>query len=66
VDLSKRYPDKPMISVFMGGDWVADATEYLKDNGVPCYNFPEKGIKTLDALYQYSRHLKLPELKPPV
>ncbi len=66
VDLSKRYPDKPMISVFMGGDWVADATEYLKDNGVPCYNFPEKGIKTLDALYQYSRHLKLSELKPPV
>jgi len=66
VDLSRKYSDKPVISVFMGGDWVADASEHLKDNGVPCYNFPEKGIKTLDALYQYSRHLKLPELKPPV
>ena len=66
VDISKKYQEKPVLSVFMGGDWVADASEYLKDNGVPCYNFPEKGIKTLNALYQYARHLKLPELEPPV
>jgi len=66
VDISKKYREKPVISVFMGGDWVDDASEYLKDNGVPCYNFPEKGIKTLNALYQYARHLKLPELEPPV
>ncbi len=64
-ELSKKYPDKPMISVFMGGNWVTEATEYLKDQGIPCFNFPEKGIKTLNALHQYSRYLKLPELKPP-
>jgi acetyltransferase len=66
VDFSGKYPEKPVISVFMGGGWVNDASEYLKDNGVPCYNFPEKGIKTLDALYQYARHLSLPELDPPI
>ena len=66
VDLSRKYTGKPIISVFMGGYWVAKATEYLKDNGIPCYNFPEKGIKTLNALYQYARHLRLPELEPPV
>ena len=66
VEISKKYPEKPVLSVFMGGDWVDDAADYLKDNGVPCYNFPEKGIKTLNALYEYSRHLKLPELEPPV
>ena len=66
VEISKKYTEKPVLSVFMGGDWVDDASEYLKDNGIPCYNFPEKGIKTLNALYQYSRHLKLPELEPPV
>lgn len=65
VDLSKNYKEKPLIAVFMGGDWVADASDYLKDNGVPCFNFPEKGIKSLNALYKYARHLKLPELKPP-
>jgi acetyltransferase len=66
VETTRKYPKKPVISVFMGGDWVADASEYLKDNGVPCYNFPEKGIKTLDALYQYSRYLKLPKIEPPI
>jgi acetyltransferase len=65
VDISKNYPDKPVITVFMGGNWISAATEYLKDNGVPCYNFPEKGIKTLNALYQYARHLKLQKLDPP-
>jgi acetyltransferase len=64
VEISKKQ-SKPVITVFMGGDWVTNAVEYLKDNGVPCFNFPEKGIKTLNALYKYSRHLKLPELSPP-
>jgi acetyltransferase len=65
VELSKKYKDKPLIAVFMGGDWVSDASDYLKDNGVPCFNFPEKGIKSLNALYKYARHLSLPELRPP-
>jgi len=64
VELSKKQ-NMPVITVFMGGNWVEEATEYLKDNGIPCFNFPEKGIKTLNALYKYSRHLKLPELTPP-
>ncbi len=64
VEISKKQ-DKPVITVFMGGNWVDKATDYLKDNGVPCFNFPEKGIKTLNALYKYARHLKLPELSPP-
>lgn len=66
VEISRKYSEKPVISVFMGGNWVNKAVKYLKDNGVPCFNFPEKGIKTLNALYQYARHLKLPELEPPV
>jgi len=64
VEISKKQ-NKPVITVFMGGNWVDKATEYLKDNGIPCFNFPEKGIKTLNALYKYSRHLKLAELTPP-
>jgi acetate---CoA ligase (ADP-forming) len=64
VEISKKQT-KPVITVFMGGNWVDTATDYLKDNGVPCFNFPEKGIKTLNALYKYARHLKLPELSPP-
>lgn len=65
VESSRKHPEKPVIAVFMGGGWVAEAAEYLKDNGVPCFNFPEKGIKTLSALYQYVRHLNLPPLSAP-
>ncbi|MCW4049220.1 MAG: acetate--CoA ligase family protein [Candidatus Bathyarchaeota archaeon] len=65
-ELSLFYPEKPIIAIFMGGGWVSGATKYLKDHGVPCYNFPEKGIKTLNALYKYSRQLKLANQDPPV
>lgn len=65
VELSSKYSEKPLIAVFMGGNWVSEASRLLKDNGVPCFNFPEKGIKTLNALYRYARHLKEPELQPP-
>lgn len=65
VESSRKHPEKPVIAVFMGGRWVTEAAEYLKDNGVPCFNFPEKGIKTLGALYQYVRHLNLPPLSSP-
>lgn len=63
VEVSKRYPEKPVVTVFMGGNWVAEASKYLKEKSIPCFNFPEKGIKTLDALYQRARYLKLPELE---
>jgi acetyl coenzyme A synthetase (ADP forming)-like protein len=65
VDSSRKYPEKTMIAVFMGGNWVAKAANHLKDNGIPCFNFPEKGIKTLDALYRYMRYLNLPPMSPP-
>ena len=63
IEVSKMYPEKPVISVFMGGNWVDEASDFLKENGIPCFNFPEKGIKTLNALYQRARYLNLPELE---
>jgi len=64
VEIQKRIRDKPVIVVFMGGDSVREATEYLRDNSVPCYNFPEKAIKTVSAMYQYARFMKEPEHFP--
>ena len=63
IEVSKKYPEKPIVTVFMGGNWVVNASKYLKKKGIPCFNFPEKGIKTLNALYQRARYLKLPELE---
>ena len=64
VRLHEKYSTKPIITVFMGGLGVALATKHLKEKGIPCFDFPEKGIKTVDALYKYARYIRLPELAP--
>ncbi len=60
VEMQRRYADKPIITVFMGGSRVRQATEFLRENGVPCFDFPEKAIKALSAMYQYARYMKEP------
>jgi len=63
-EIMKRDPGKPVITVFMGGNSVKEAAEYLNDSGIPCYDFPEKGIKTIYAMYEYSRFLREPVYPP--
>ncbi len=64
VEIQGRRGDKPVVAVFMGGGSVEEATEYLQDNGIPCFDFPEKAIKTISAMYQYARFMKEPEHSP--
>jgi acetate---CoA ligase (ADP-forming) len=64
VRLNEKHPEKTMLAVFMGGGQVEVASKHLKENGIPCFDFPEKAIKTSDAIYRYQRYLKLPEQKP--
>ncbi|HUS78635.1 MAG TPA: acetate--CoA ligase [Patescibacteria group bacterium] len=60
VDIHGRVVGKPIITVFMGGEMVRQASDYLRDNGIPCYDFPEKAIKTLSAMYEYARYMREP------
>jgi acetyltransferase len=64
VDLQERWGQKPMVAVFMGGEAVVKASNYLIRSGVPCYDFPDKAIKTVFALYRYARFLKQPVYSP--
>jgi acetyl coenzyme A synthetase (ADP forming)-like protein len=64
VEIQKRIGGKPIVAVFMGGESVRKAADYLRDSGVPCYDFPEKGVKTLSAMYEYARFMKEPEHFP--
>ncbi|MDH5404626.1 MAG: CoA-binding protein, partial [Candidatus Heimdallarchaeota archaeon] len=49
-----KYPDKPIVSVFMGGVDLRDATQFLKSHKLPCFTFPERGINALSGLWRYS------------
>jgi acetyltransferase len=66
VRLNEKHPEKTMLAVFMGGEQVEGASKHLKDKGIPCFDFPEKAIKTADAIYRYSRYLKISEQKPTI
>ena len=64
VEIQRRLDDKPILAVFMGGGAVDDASNYLRENSIPCFDFPEKAIKTAAALFEYSSFLKEPEYPP--
>lgn len=64
VRLHAKHSEKTMLAVFMGGEQVEGAAKHLKENGIPCFDFPEKAIRTVDAIYRYQRYLKLPVEKP--
>ena len=61
-----RGRDKPILAVFMGGRTIEEASKYLMDNGVPCFDFPEKAVRAFSALTQYAEFLKRPESTPQV
>ncbi len=64
VRVHKQFNEKPIVAVFMGGEGVEEAQKYLNRNGIPCFDFPDKGMKTLSALYEYARYLKQPVYSP--
>ncbi|MCY3410258.1 MAG: acetate--CoA ligase family protein [Candidatus Heimdallarchaeota archaeon] len=59
----KKYPTKPIAAAYMGGVDLEQGTKLLKENGIPCFTFPERGIHSLMGLYKYSqiRKMKLQE-----
>ena len=64
VEINRELHKKPIMAVFMGGGAVEEASEYLRKNGVPCFDFPEKAIKTVAAMFEYARYLKEPDHSP--
>ena len=64
VEIQRRLDGKPILAVFMGGGAVEAASNYLRENSIPCFDFPEKVIKTAAALFEYSSFLKEPEYPP--
>lgn len=56
--LNKKYPNKPMIGVFIGGDVVEEASKILMENGIPIYDLPERGVIAIYGLCKYRENLE--------
>ena len=46
--------DKPVISVFIGGESVNSGISKLRADGKICFNYPEEAVKALHALVEFS------------
>jgi len=53
VEAHKKYPDKPLLAVFMGGNSMVYPRIVLTDGGIPVFDFPERAVHALAELYQY-------------
>lgn len=53
VESHQKYPQKPMVTVFMGGNSMVYPRIILSEGKVPVFDFPERAVKALAELYKY-------------
>ena len=55
--MKKKYPNKAIVTAFMGGPTVAEASKLLIENGIPCFDLPERAVLSLYGLVKYSERI---------
>jgi len=50
---------KPIITAWVGGDWVESGRNVLLSNNIPTYESPEDAVRTYLHMYNYRRNLTL-------
>lgn len=49
-ELRNKYPLKPIVCCFLGGQSVNSAIEYLESNGIPNYTDVKRAVKSINSL----------------
>lgn len=65
---SKHLKHKPIVCSFIGEKSISEGREYLKQNHIPCYHFPDRAAHSLKTLIKRGEFLKstpLDELEVP-
>ncbi|MFX1529748.1 MAG: acetate--CoA ligase family protein [Promethearchaeota archaeon] len=55
---SKHLTEKPIVCSFIGGKNISEGREYLKQNHIPCYDFPDRAAHSLKTLVKRAEYLK--------
>ncbi len=50
VELRNKYPLKPIVCCFLGGQSVDSAIKYLESNGIPNYTDVKRAVKSINGL----------------
>ncbi len=53
-----KVKSKPIVCSFIGEKSIAKGRDYLKQNHIPCYHFPDRAARSLKTLIKYGEYLK--------
>ncbi|MFO8059855.1 MAG: acetate--CoA ligase family protein [Bacillota bacterium] len=53
LEVSRMYSEKPMVASFTGGASVEEATQMLRAERIPCFQFPEEAVHCLYTMIEY-------------
>ncbi|MHA1379344.1 MAG: acetate--CoA ligase alpha subunit [Candidatus Helarchaeota archaeon] len=66
IDISPNFKEKPIVTAFMGGKSVEKGAEILTKANIPCFDFPERGVRALRGLALFADFQKsLAHQEPP-
>ena len=50
IEMKKKYPKKPIVCCFLGGELVLDAIKLLEENNIPNYSDLKRAVKSIKNL----------------
>lgn len=53
-----KAQSKPVVCSFIGEKTIAEGRNYLKQNHIPCYHFPDRAAHSLSTLIKHGQYLK--------
>jgi acetyl coenzyme A synthetase (ADP forming)-like protein len=56
MEIRKEIPEKPLLSVFMGGKEIQEGQNILREARIPCYTFPERAVAAMEGMVRYRRN----------
>lgn len=66
VDVQKKYPEKLIVTAFMGGDSMIKPAEILNAGNISNYDFPEPAIQAMRAVCDYAKVRASPACPPAI
>ena len=53
-----KNQSKPVVCSFIGEKTIAEGRNFLKQNHIPCYHFPDRAAHSLSTLINYGEYIK--------